>query len=84
VWKIACINVDPQIFTGFCFLMNFDLKVDKAALEKHMESLRETVNRQASLGTSGLVLPATPPKESSLAGMGKIRMTVKPVVMLDV
>ncbi|RPA93152.1 cyclin-domain-containing protein [Choiromyces venosus 120613-1] len=72
-----------RLEVSFCFLMNFDLKVDKAALEKHMESLRETVNRQASLGTSGLVLPATPPKESSLASVGKIKMMVKPV-MLDV
>ncbi|CUS13644.1 unnamed protein product [Tuber aestivum] len=72
-----------RLEVSFCFLMNFDLKVDKAALEKHMESLRETANRQASLGTSGLVFPATPPKESSMAGMGKIKMMVKPV-MLDV
>lgn len=45
--------------------MNFDLKVDKAAMERQVASLRETVNRQVIMGTSALVLPCPKDKEAA-------------------
>lgn len=47
--------------------MNFDLKVDKAAMERQVASLRETVNRQVIMGTSALVLPPSPKEKGAAA-----------------
>lgn len=45
-----------RLEVSFAFLMNFDLKVDRAMLERQVEVLRETVERQVSLGKRGLAL----------------------------
>lgn len=54
--------------------MNFDLKVDKAAMEKQVASLRETVNRQVIMGTSALVLPPSPKEKEATAAAAKPAM----------
>lgn len=40
---------------SFCFLMDFELKVDRAMLEAHVELLRNSVEAQAMLGKDGLM-----------------------------
>ncbi|KAL7267048.1 hypothetical protein RUND412_010380 [Rhizina undulata] len=53
-----------KLEVSFCFLMNFDLKVDRRSLEKQVIGLRQIVSQQVVMGTSGLVQPhlPSPPK----------------------
>jgi len=44
-------------FSGFCFLLDFDLRVDEAEMERQVMILRDTVQHQANLGTSGILRP---------------------------
>ncbi|KAF8538181.1 cyclin-domain-containing protein [Trichophaea hybrida] len=44
-----------KLEVGFCFLMDFELKVDRAMLQCHADLLRKSVETQAMLGTDGLV-----------------------------
>jgi hypothetical protein len=41
-----------RLEVSFCFLMDFELKVDRAMLEKHVEMLNSSIEAQASLGNS--------------------------------
>lgn len=45
-----------RLEVSFCFLMDFELKVDRAMLENHVEILRNSVEAQVMLGKDGLVV----------------------------
>ncbi|KAA8895506.1 cyclin-domain-containing protein [Sphaerosporella brunnea] len=49
-----------RLEVSFCFLMDFELKVDRAMLESHVEVLRNSVEAQVMMGKDGLVLIRTP------------------------
>lgn len=44
-----------RLEVSFCFLMDFELKVDRAMLESHVEILRNSVEAQVMLGKDALV-----------------------------
>ncbi|KAF8252855.1 cyclin-domain-containing protein [Wilcoxina mikolae CBS 423.85] len=44
-----------KLEVSFCFLMDFELKVDRAMLQCHADLLRRSVEAQAMLGKDGLV-----------------------------
>jgi hypothetical protein len=48
-----------RLEVSFCFLMDFELKVDRAMLQAHMDVLRNSVEAQVMMGKDGLVLTRT-------------------------
>ena len=42
------------IFLGFCFLVNFELKVDKATMEQQVSMLRKIAARQVAMGKEAI------------------------------
>jgi hypothetical protein len=44
---------------SFCFLMDFELRVNRDMMEQHVELLRNSVEAQVMLGKDGLVLSRT-------------------------
>jgi hypothetical protein len=48
-----------RLEVSFCFLMDFELKVDRAMLQAHVDVLRNSVEAQVMMGKDGLVLTRT-------------------------
>jgi hypothetical protein len=44
-----------KLEVSFCFLMDFELKVDRTMLQCHADFLKSSVEAQAMLGKDGLV-----------------------------
>lgn len=44
-----------RLEVSFCFIMDFELKVDRAMLEAHVEMLRNSVEAQVMMGKESMI-----------------------------